>query len=143
MRASVFALATFFALSLCSMASDYPATTLHIKIERSSDRQEVDGFGGSLAYWGYNADEVALRHALVDVGATIVRIPGEVSQSGDPEAHRAALRRVAKVAPKAKHFFDFLAKPRSKDKPRPEDWARPRRGKQISPQAHDDRRLGR
>jgi hypothetical protein len=70
---------------------------------------------------GYNADEVALRHALGDVGATIVRIPGEVSQSGDPEAYRGALRRVARVLPAAKIFLTFW-QPWSKDRPRPEDW---------------------
>ena len=121
MRANLIALASSISLSVSAAGYDDPATTLHIRVEPSRDRQVVEGFGGSLAYWGFNADEVALRHALGEVGATIVRIPGEVSQSGDPEAYRETLRRVAKVAPGAKIYLTFW-QPRSQDKPRPDDW---------------------
>ncbi|MEA2630048.1 MAG: glucuronoarabinoxylan endo,4-beta-xylanase [Chloroflexota bacterium] len=104
-----------------SAAGDEPAGTLEVRVERPRDRQVIDGFGGSLAYWGYNADETALRCALDELGATIVRIPAEVTQAGDPDAYRDALRRVAKVAPEAKVYLSFW-QPRSKEKTRPEDW---------------------
>ncbi len=121
MRANLIALASCISLGVSAAADDDPVTRLHIRVEPSRDRQVVEGFGGSLAYWGYNADEDALRHVLGDVGATIVRVPGEVSQSGDPDAYRAAVRRVARVAPGVRFFLTFW-QPRSKDKPRPEDW---------------------
>src|SRR4051794_1506839 len=92
-----------------------------VRVEPSRDRQVIEGFGGSLAYWGYNADETALRHALVDLGATIVRVPAEVSQPGDPEAYRAALRRVARVAPGTRVYLTFW-QPRSRERIKPEVW---------------------
>ena len=104
-----------------AQAGDEPARTLEIRVERPRDRQVIDGFGGSLAYWGYNADETALRHAFEDLGATIVRIPAEVPKEGDPDAYRDVLRRVAKVAPEAKVYLTFW-QPRSEDRPQPEDW---------------------
>src|SRR3712207_5773045 len=101
-------------------AGDEGARTLEVRVERAREWQVIDGFGGSLAYWGYNADETALRHALTDLGATIVRIPAEVPKEDDPEVYRAVLRRVAKVAPEAKVFLSFW-QPRSKDRRKPED----------------------
>jgi O-glycosyl hydrolase len=100
---------------------DGAAAVLEIRVERSRDRQVIDGFGGALAYWGYDADETALRHALDDLGATIVRIPAEVPQAGDPDTYRAVLRRVARVAPEAKVYLSFW-QPRSQDRTKPEDW---------------------
>src|SRR4051794_29294307 len=104
MRATPLAVAALVPMTFVSssQAADGPATVLEVRVERSRDRQVVDGFGGSLAYWGYNADETALRHAFDDLGATIVRIPAEVLQEGNPDAYRDVLRRVAKVAPEAK-----------------------------------------
>src|SRR4051812_9927927 len=86
MRVIPFAVAALVLMAFVSSsrAADGPATGLEVRVERSRDRQVVDGFGGSLAYWGYNADETALRHAFDDLGATIVRIPAEVPQEGDP-----------------------------------------------------------
>ena len=97
------------------------AAAIEVRVERDRERQVIDGFGGSLAYWGFNADEEALRVAIEEVGATIVRIPGEVSQSGDPDAHRPVLDRLKRVAPDAKVYVTFW-QPRSADRPRPEGW---------------------
>src|SRR5947209_20043897 len=88
-------------------AGDESDGAIEIRVERPRDRQVIDGFGGSLAYWGYNADETALRLALDDLGATIVRIPAEVASAGNPDAYRDALRRVARVAPEAKVHLTF------------------------------------
>ncbi len=122
MRSILFALAMLLrSTCLYAQAPTGPLTTLDIKVEHSRDRQVIDGFGGSLAYWGYNADESTLRQALGELGGTIVRIPGEVGQSGDPEVYRDTLRRVAKIAPDARIYLTFW-QPRSRRMPRPEDW---------------------
>jgi O-glycosyl hydrolase len=115
------AILTPTALSPHVRARDEPALALDIRVERSSDRQVIDGFGGSLAFWGFNAGELALEHAFGELGATIVRIPAEVSRSGDPEAYRNALRRVARVAPMAKVVLTFW-QPRSRNQLEPEKW---------------------
>lgn len=123
MRGTPLTIAAFVPLALVSssQAAGRPATVLEIRVGRDRDRQVIDGFGGALAYWGYNADEAALRLAVEDLGATIVRIPAEVTQAGDPDAYRDVVRRVAKVAPEAKVYLSFW-QPRSKDRTRPEDW---------------------
>lgn len=78
------------------------AKTLTLEVQRSRDRQVMDGFGGSLAFWGFDADEEALWYAFEDLGAAIVLVPGEVSTSGLADDYHAVLKRVARVAPKAK-----------------------------------------
>ena len=97
------------------------ATALTVEVNRSQERQVVDGFGGSLAFWGFDADEEALRYAFDDLGATIVRVPGEVQTSGDPEEYRAVLKCVAWIAPKAQVLLSFW-QPRSVAKPKVSDW---------------------
>jgi O-glycosyl hydrolase len=98
-----------------------PANVLVIDVKPSQDRQVIDGFGGSLAFWGFDASEEALRYAFEDLGATIVRVPGEASRSGTPDEYRAALRRVTKLAPQAQVVLCFW-QPRSAAKPRLSDW---------------------
>jgi O-glycosyl hydrolase len=98
-----------------------PANELLIDVKPAQDRQVIDGFGGSLAFWGFNASEEALRYAFDDLGATIVRVPAEASRSGSPDEYRAALRRVTKVAPQAQVVLCFW-QPRSAAKPNVADW---------------------
>src|SRR5205823_2835230 len=45
------------------------ADTLTIRVDHSQDRQVVDGFGGSLVFWGFEPDEESLRYAFEDLGA--------------------------------------------------------------------------
>src|SRR5947209_1167965 len=97
-------------------ASDEPVPVVHVQVEAIHDRQVIEGFGGSIAYWGYDADETALRYAFEDLGATLVRVPGDIGAKGEPEQYRAALRRVAAVAPEAKVLVSFW-QPRSAAKP--------------------------
>jgi O-glycosyl hydrolase len=98
-----------------------PAERLTVEVRASRDRQVIDGFGGSLAFWGFDASEEALRHAFDDLGATIVRVPGEASRSGAPDEYRAALRRVTRLAPRAKVVVSFW-QPRSSARPKVSDW---------------------
>jgi O-glycosyl hydrolase len=112
---------TLVAATLILIALSARAGTIEIRVERARDRQVIDGFGGSLAYWGYNADETALRLALEDLGATIVRIPAEAASARNPDAYREVLRRVARVAPEASVYLTFW-QPRSNARPGRSDW---------------------
>src|SRR5207247_5298991 len=60
----------------------------------------------------------ALRYAFDDLGATLVRVPGDIP---DGDQYRAVMRRVAKLAPKAKVLVSFW-QPRTAAKPDPADW---------------------
>jgi O-glycosyl hydrolase len=91
-----------------------------VEVIPAQDRQVIDGFGGSLAFWGFDASEEALRYAFDDLGATIVRVPGEISVSA-PDQYRPALRRVTKLAPRAQVVLSFW-QPRSAAKPKRSDW---------------------
>jgi hypothetical protein len=87
MQATAFALTALGVLSLSltgtrpltvsAWAAGSPVTTLHVEIEGSRGRQVIEGFGGSLAFWGYNADKFSRRQAIEEVGWTIVRISDE------------------------------------------------------------------
>jgi glucuronoarabinoxylan endo-1,4-beta-xylanase len=122
------------ALPCLRAGTDETADVVQVRIHPDSDRQTIDGFGGSIAYWGYDADETALRYAFDDLGATFVRVPGDVTQSGEAEQYRAALARVARVAPRAKVLVSFW-QPRTADKPDPADWldAHPAGGLALRP----------
>ena len=97
------------------------AIAINITVDADHQRQVVDGFGGSLAFWGYDADQTSLRYALDDLGATIVRVPGEVAQSGRTDEYRAALRRVTRLSPQAKVLVAFW-QPRSPSEPGRPYW---------------------
>ncbi len=101
--------------------TDDPGSDVHVHVHPAHDRQTIDGFGGSLAYWGYDADDTALRYAFEDLGATLVRVPGDVTSAGDADRYRAALRRVARLAPAAKVLVSFW-QPRTAAKPDTADW---------------------
>src|SRR5688572_24068370 len=103
-----------------ALNGDDPASIIDVRVHPAHDRQTIDGFGGSLAYWGYDADDAALRYAFEDLGATLVRVPGDVNSEGDPDQYRAAMRRVAKLAPQAKVMVSFW-QPRTAAKPDPAD----------------------
>jgi glucuronoarabinoxylan endo-1,4-beta-xylanase len=118
--------------------NDDPASLVQVHVQPGHDRQTIDGFGGSLAYWGYDADDTALRYAFDDLGATLVRVPGDVTASGDPDQYRAAVRRLARIAPQAKLLVSFW-QPRSAAKPDAADWLdpHPAGGLSLRPALHD------
>src|SRR3954470_18403090 len=95
------------ALPWLRAGTDEAAAAVHVHVHPAHDRQTIDGFGGSLAYWGDDADDTALRYAFDDLGATLVRVPGDVTATGDPDQYRAVVRRVAKLAPGAKVLVSF------------------------------------
>jgi glucuronoarabinoxylan endo-1,4-beta-xylanase len=117
-------LAALLTIPCLRAGTDDPASAVYVHVDSAHDRQTMDGFGGSLAYWGYDADDTALRYAFEDLGATLVRIPGDVGTSGEPDQYRACIRRVAKLAPKAKILVSFW-QPRTAAKPDAADWLDP------------------
>src|SRR5687767_11302767 len=106
--ASISAVIAMLLAAACLHAgTDDPDSVVQVKIHPAHDRQTIDGFGGSLAYWGYDADDTALRYALEDFGATFVRVPGDVGPKGEAGQYEAVVRRVAKLAPRAKMLVSF------------------------------------
>src|SRR5262245_8617789 len=49
---------------------EQPAKLLSVDVNLSQDRQVIEGFGGSLAFWGFEPSDQALRYAFDDLGAT-------------------------------------------------------------------------
>lgn len=103
-------------LLACALTSQAEPVAIAIAVDAAHERQVIDGFGGSLAFWGYDADDAALRYAFDDLGATIVRVPGDVGTSGRADEYRATLQRVTKLAPQAKVLVAFW-QPRSSAEP--------------------------
>ncbi|MBI5775473.1 MAG: hypothetical protein HZA89_17270 [Verrucomicrobia bacterium] len=97
------------------------AAVVMVSTAPTNDRQVIEGFGGALAFWGYDADDATLRYAFEDLGATIVRVPGDVDASGNAEKYRAVLARVSRVAPQAKVLVSFW-QPRSAVRPQQASW---------------------
>jgi O-glycosyl hydrolase len=94
---------------------------IEVDVRSVNDRQTIEGFGGALAFWGYEADDTSLRLAFEDLGATFVRVPGEVSQSGASDEYLGVLRRVTAIAPGARVLVSFW-QPRSAAKLKRSDW---------------------
>lgn len=114
---------TFFVLLMSITGRQVLAESspIHIMVDAAHERQVIEGFGGSLAFWGYNADDESLRYAFNDLGVTIVRVPGEVAESGRPDDYRAALQRVTRLAPQARILVAFW-QPRSQAEPNRSSW---------------------
>src|SRR5262245_25883939 len=132
-------LAALIIFPCCRAGAGDSAYTVHVHIHPAHDRQTIDGFGGSLAYWGYDADDAALRYAFDDLGATFVRVPGDVTATGDPDQYKAVVRRLAKLAPDAKMLVSFW-QPRTAAKPETADWLDPHSagGFALRPALHGD-----
>lgn len=137
--ASVVLLAALLIIPCLRADSDDPASVVHVRVHPAHDRQTIDGFGGSLAYWGYDADDTALRYAFDDLGATLVRFQGDIGSNGEPDQYRAVVRRVAKLAPTVKVMISFW-QPRTAAKPDPADWLdkHPAGGLALRPALHGE-----
>src|SRR4051794_16150850 len=119
-RAACWAALLLIAPPVCGATDE----AIQVRVDPAHDRQVIDGFGGSLAYWGYDADDTSVRYAFDDLGATLVRVPGDLSSSGSPDQYRAALARVSRIAPRAKILVSFW-QPRSAAKPDAAEWLDP------------------
>ena len=58
-------------------SESFQLRTTDVHIELVDIKQEIDGFGGSFAMWGYNPDSNALGKVISDLGVSIVRTQGD------------------------------------------------------------------
>ena len=100
-----------------------PAQKQVIQIDPSPEnlRQSIDGFGGSIAFWGIRADDEALKCAFSELKTTILRAQGEVSKKGIIDHNREILQRAMKLNPDLEVLLTFW-QPRSSTLLKTEDW---------------------
>ncbi|MDF1812579.1 MAG: glycoside hydrolase family 3 N-terminal domain-containing protein [Verrucomicrobiales bacterium] len=91
-----------------------PAVTAVINPETDNLRQTIDGFGGSIAFWGTSADDDSLKTAINGLNVKILRAQGEVSPEGDPEHNRDVLQRAMQINPNLEILLTFW-QPKSVD----------------------------
>ena len=94
---------------------------LSINLAPSKIRQTIDGFGGSIAFWGTRADEQALSTAIEGLGVNIIRAQGEVSKTGGDDRNRDVLQRAMKINPNLQVLLTFW-QPKSATHPDPNYW---------------------
>ena len=87
-------------------------TVIKIDLGDENLRQEIDGFGGSIAFWGVNADDRALEAAVNGLNINILRVQGEVTRQGNAERNRDALQRATRLNPDLRVLLTFW-QPRS------------------------------
>ena len=84
-------------------------------------RQRIDGFGGSIAFWGTNPDDEAMNIAFQELKTTILRAQGEVSRKGITDKNREVLQRAMKLNPNLEVMLTFW-QPRSAGLLEVTDW---------------------
>ena len=94
---------------------------IKLDVQEERVRQSIDGFGGSIAFWGVNADDKALEAAINGLNVSIVRVQGEVSKTGDAERNRDVLQRATRVNPDLQVLLTFW-QPRSAKHPDNNYW---------------------
>ena len=104
-------------------ASPATSTTIQIDTSVSRRRQAIDGFGGSVAFWGTKADDEALTATLDELNANIIRVQGEVTKAGLTDHNVALLQRGMAVNPSLQVLLTFW-QPRSAEHLEPEYWLR-------------------
>ena len=94
---------------------------ISLDVQDDRVRQSIDGFGGSIAFWGVNADDQALEAAINGLNVSIVRVQGEVSKTGDAERNRDVLQRATRINPDLRVLLTFW-QPRSAKYPDNDYW---------------------
>ena len=94
---------------------------IKLDVQDQRVRQSIDGFGGSIAFWGVHADDQALEAAINGLNVNIIRVQGEVSKTGDAERNRDVLQRATRVNPDLKVLLTFW-QPRSVTQPGNDYW---------------------
>lgn len=92
-----------------------------INPQPSNLRQKIDGFGGSIAFWGIHADDEALQAAIEELAVSIIRTQGEVSKAGSINYNKDILQRAMKLNPQLAVLQTFW-QPRSAMYPELEQW---------------------
>ncbi|MDG2104643.1 MAG: glycoside hydrolase family 3 N-terminal domain-containing protein [Pirellulaceae bacterium] len=96
-------------------------TNLAINTRAGNLRQTIEGFGGSIAFWGTQADDEALQAAVQGLDVAIIRAQGEVSKNGRTDYNRDILQRAMKLNPDLQVLLTFW-QPRSSEHPETEYW---------------------
>jgi arylsulfatase A-like enzyme/O-glycosyl hydrolase len=104
-------------------SEEKPAQEQVIQINPSKEnlRQSIDGFGGSIAFWGTRADDEAMEYAFKELKTSILRAQGEISKKGIIDHNRLILQRAMKLNPKLEVLLTFW-QPRSSTLLKTEDW---------------------
>ena len=84
-------------------------------------RQTIDGFGGSIAFWGTAADDRALAAAVKGLGINIIRAQGEVNKRGVIGHNKDILQRAMKLNPELQILLTFW-QPKSSEHPEADYW---------------------
>ncbi len=95
--------------------------TIKIQDMESHVRQTVDGFGGSIAFWGTYADDQALEAAVKDLRVSIIRAQGEITKKGSEDHNRDVLLRSMQNHPGLQVLLSFW-QPRSRSRLQANEW---------------------
>ena len=96
-------------------------TEISIDPHLTEIRQTIEGFGGSIAFWGAHADNEALEAAVLGLHVSFVRAQGEVSKSGVVDHNVDILRRAMELNPELQVLLTFW-QPRSAEHPETDYW---------------------
>ena len=98
-----------------------PTSTLVIRPKHHELKQNIDGFGGSVAFWGTNPDDQAMRHAFKELKVSLLRAQGEVTRRGITDHNKEVLQRAMKLNPTLQILLTFW-QPRSSSLLQTSDW---------------------
>jgi O-glycosyl hydrolase len=97
------------------------AAEVTIDVATDSRRQEIDGFGGSIAFWGTAADDKALEAGVRELEISILRAQGEVTPKGLVDQNRDILQRAMKLNPDLQVLLTFW-QPKSTESQSTDHW---------------------
>ena len=84
-------------------------------------KQSIDGFGGSVAFWGTNPDDQTMNFAFKELKVSILRAQGEISPHGKADHNKEVLQRAMKLNPELQILLTFW-QPRSLELLNKSDW---------------------
>ena len=117
----------FFSLLFCfetcfsKKDDDLGFKILAVVPDHNQVAQLIRGFGGSIAFWGTNPSDEAMHHAFTELGASILRVQGEVKKNGKGEHSREVLQRAMQINPGLEVLLTFW-QPRSPEFLKVSDW---------------------
>ena len=85
---------------------------VRVDLSRLNIRQNIDGFGGSVAFWATDADDSAIEAALHGLQTNILRVQGEVTKTGRTQHNVDLLKKSLALNPNLQVLLTFW-QPRS------------------------------
>ena len=98
-----------------------PDLTLQVSPNHDQVKQRIEGFGGSIAFWGTKPDRKAMNHAFEELKVSILRAQGEVARKGIVDHNKDVLQRAMKINPELQILLTFW-QPRSVELQLESDW---------------------